>query len=108
MPYIPHSTGDVEQMLETIGVTSIDELFEAIPECARFDTEFDLPPAASELTIQRELAHIGQETVTLDQVNSFLGGGVYDHFIPSIVDHLSGRVELYTAYTPYQPEASQG
>ncbi|MEN8150433.1 MAG: aminomethyl-transferring glycine dehydrogenase subunit GcvPA, partial [Planctomycetota bacterium] len=62
----------------------------------------------SELTIQRELAHIGQETVTLDQVNSFLGGGVYDHFIPSIVDHLSGRVELYTAYTPYQPEASQG
>jgi len=108
MPYIAHSSRDVEEMLEKIGVKSIDELFAAIPECARFDGALDIPPAASELTIQRELQRVGREMVTLDQVNAFLGGGVYDHFIPCIVDHLAGRAELYTAYTPYQPEASQG
>jgi len=108
MPYIAHSSRDIEEMLEKVGVSSIDELFESIPAEARFHGKLDLPPPASELAIQRELQHIGEEMVTLDQVNSFLGGGIYDHFIPSIVDHLSGRAELYTAYTPYQPEASQG
>ena len=108
MPYIAHSSRDIEEMLEKVGVSSIDELFESIPAEARFHGKLDLPPPASELAIQRELQRIGEEMVTLDQVNSFLGGGVYDHYIPSIVDHLSGRAELYTAYTPYQPEASQG
>jgi len=108
MPYIAHSSRDVAEMLEKIGVSSIDDLFAAIPADARFDGKLDLPPPASELQIQRELQRIGREMVTLDQLNAFIGGGVYDHFIPSIVDHLSGRAELYTAYTPYQPEASQG
>ncbi|MHC4472519.1 MAG: aminomethyl-transferring glycine dehydrogenase subunit GcvPA [Planctomycetota bacterium] len=108
MPYIPHTEDDVRRMLDAIGVSSIDELFAPIPEDARYEGPLGMPPAASELEIKRELTEAALETVTLDRMNSFLGAGAYDHFIPSIVDHLAGRVELYTAYTPYQPEASQG
>jgi glycine dehydrogenase subunit 1 len=109
MPYISHSPKDIEEMLARIGVKTIDDLFhESIPEDARFGGELDLAAGASEMEIQRELCRAEHSTQTLDDLNSFLGGGVYDHFIPSVIDHLAGRSEFYTAYTPYQPEASQG
>ena len=108
MPYISHSPKDIEEMLAAIGVSSIDDLFAPIPAAARFEGSLGLGAAAPELTVRRELLAAAAGTRTLDQLNSFLGAGVYDHFIPSIVDHLAGRAEFYTAYTPYQPEASQG
>jgi glycine dehydrogenase subunit 1 len=108
MPYTVHTPDDIRKMLERIGVSTIDELFEQIPPAARFQGSLGLPPPASELEVRRELTRAELESTTLDQVNAFLGAGAYDHFIPSIVDHLAGRAEFYTAYTPYQPEASQG
>ncbi|MCU0726396.1 MAG: aminomethyl-transferring glycine dehydrogenase subunit GcvPA [Planctomycetes bacterium] len=108
MPYTVHTPDDVKKMLERIGVASIDDLFEQIPPEARFTGSLGLPPPASELEVRRELTRAELASTTLDQVNAFLGAGAYDHFIPSIVDHLAGRAEFYTAYTPYQPEASQG
>lgn len=108
MPYIAHTETDVAEMLRAVGVSSIDDLFAPIPEAARFRGSLGLPKGAPELDVRRELQEAAARTITLDQVNSFLGAGVYDHFIPAIVDHLAGRAEFYTAYTPYQPEASQG
>lgn len=108
MPYISHSAKDIEEMLRAVGVSSIDDLFAPIPKAARFEGPLGLDPGEPELGIRRELSRAAAGTVTLDDRNSFLGAGVYDHFIPSIVDHLAGRAEFYTAYTPYQPEASQG
>jgi glycine cleavage system P protein (glycine dehydrogenase) subunit 1 len=108
MPYISLTETEIREMLERIGVRTIDDLFAPIPEEARFKGELRLPPPATELEIGRELTRAAAETTTLDRTNSFLGAGAYDHFIPSVIDHLAGRTEFYTAYTPYQPEASQG
>jgi glycine dehydrogenase subunit 1 len=108
MPYISLTEPEIREMLDRIGVQTIDDLFAPIPKEARFDGKLDLPVAASELEITRELTEAAVETTTLDRMNSFLGAGAYDHFIPSVIDHLAGRAEFYTAYTPYQPEASQG
>ncbi len=108
MAYEVHSPDDIRVMLERIGVKSIDDLFAQIPPEAKFTGSMGLPPPASELEIRRELTAAAARTRTLDQVNAFLGAGAYDHFIPAVIDHLAGRAEFYTAYTPYQPEASQG
>ncbi len=108
MPYISLTEPEIREMLDRIGVETIDDLFAPIPEQARFTGKLDLPAAASEIEITRELTEAAVRTTTLDRMNSFLGAGAYDHFIPSVIDHLAGRTEFYTAYTPYQPEASQG
>jgi glycine dehydrogenase subunit 1 len=108
MTYIPISPKERDAMLETIGVKSLDDLFNAVPAKHRFP-ELDLPPALSEMEAAAELADIARvnENVQGDLV-SFLGAGMYNHYIPSVIDHMLRRGEFYTAYTPYQPEISQG
>ena len=108
MTYIPISPKERDAMLETIGVKSLDDLFDAIPAKHRFP-ELNLPPALTEMEAMDELSGLAQanENVREDLI-SFLGAGMYNHYIPSVVDHILRRGEFYTAYTPYQPEISQG
>lgn len=109
MTYYPHTSADRQKMLEAIGVNSIEALFEAVPEAVRFP-HLDLPPGLSQLEIGREMAALAGDNIYpgRDDVISFLGAGAYHHFIPSLVDYLISRGEFLTAYTPYQPEVSQG
>jgi glycine dehydrogenase subunit 1 len=108
MTYIPISPKERDAMLETIGVTSLENLFEAVPARHRFPT-LNLPAALTEMEAMNELSGLAQsnENVRGDLI-SFLGAGMYNHYIPSVVDHILRRGEFYTAYTPYQPEISQG
>ncbi len=108
MTYIPISPKERDTMLETIGVKTLDDLFKDVPAKHRFP-KLDLPPALTEMEAAAELADIaaGNENVRGDLI-SFLGAGAYNHYIPSVVDHILRRGEFYTAYTPYQPEISQG
>jgi glycine dehydrogenase subunit 1 len=108
MTYIPISPKERDAMLETIGVKSLDDLFDVVPAKHRFPT-LNLPPALTEMEAMEELSGLAQanENVRQDLV-SFLGAGMYNHYIPSVVDHMLRRGEFYTAYTPYQPEISQG
>jgi glycine dehydrogenase subunit 1 len=105
MSWIPHTEADRKAMLETIGAPSLDALFEVIPEALRLK-QWDVPRGMSEMNVVKLLDAIAAENKPGDL--SFVGGGFYDHYIPSAVDALQGRSEFYTAYTPYQPEASQG
>lgn len=108
MTYIPISPKERDAMLATIGVKSLDDLFEDVPAKHRFP-KLDLPPALTEMEAIDELSDLANanENVHGDLV-SFLGAGMYNHYIPSVVDHILRRGEFYTAYTPYQPEISQG
>ncbi|WP_099220975.1 aminomethyl-transferring glycine dehydrogenase subunit GcvPA [Listeria costaricensis] len=106
--YLPMTEADEKAMLDVIGVQSVEELFCDIPESIRFKREYDLKPAKSEPNLLRELAQLAAQNVNTLENASFLGAGVYNHYIPTIVDHVISRSEFYTAYTPYQPEISQG
>src|SRR5512147_3197544 len=108
MTYIPISPKERDAMLAAIGVGSLDDLFEAVPAKHRFPN-LDLPPALTEMEALDELSGLAQanENVREDLI-SFLGAGMYNHYIPSVIDHMLRRGEFYTAYTPYQPEISQG
>lgn len=97
-----------EEMLEAIGVSSIDELFSAIQPADRFTGSLNLPPAASELELQSELTALAEENSGAHTHACFMGAGSYDHFIPALIDQIVSRGEFLTAYTPYQAEASQG
>jgi len=108
MNYTSITDAQRSQMLETLGARSIDELFEVIPEESRLHGPLDLPAPASELELQRELSRLADANHGADRRTCFLGGGAYDHFIPSFIDQMINRGEFLTAYTPYQPEASQG
>lgn len=108
MDYTQITPPQRDEMLATIGVDSIDALFEAIPKSNRFKGELDLPPAASELELQRELGRLARCNSAADTLPCFLGGGAYDHFVPAFIDQMISRGEFLTAYTPYQAEASQG
>ncbi len=105
--YIPNTTGEQAEMLASLGIDSIDQLFADIPAEFRNPT-LDLPAPLSELEIQRELAGLAAKNRPLGSGPSFLGAGSYDHFIPAIIKPLITRGEFLTAYTPYQAEASQG
>jgi glycine dehydrogenase subunit 1 len=107
-PYISHTPDDEQKMLEAIGVSSIDELFEDIPDEVAFKREFKLDKAKSELEVRSYMTELSKKNCSLDDLTCFLGAGAYDHYIPSIVDHIISRSEFYTSYTPYQPEISQG
>ncbi len=107
MPFIPHTDADREEMLRAIGVTSLDDLFESIPPELRLRQPLDLPAGMSEAEVRRDLAELASWNSTAER-GSFLGAGMYRHHIPAVVDALAGRQEFVTAYTPYQPEASQG
>ncbi|MBM7650456.1 glycine dehydrogenase subunit 1 [Bacillus ectoiniformans] len=106
--YLPMTESDQKEMLTTIGVTAIDELFEDIPEKVRFNGLYQIKEAKSEPALKKELSALAAKNANAKQYASFLGAGVYDHYAPSIVDHVISRSEFYTAYTPYQPEISQG
>ncbi|MBU5466380.1 aminomethyl-transferring glycine dehydrogenase subunit GcvPA [Virgibacillus sp. MSJ-26] len=106
--YLPMTDADKREMLEEIGVESTDELFSEIPEKVRFKGELNLKNPVNEVELKKELTHMSNKNANLKEYSSFLGAGVYDHFIPSVVDHVISRSEFYTAYTPYQPEISQG
>ena len=95
-------------MLKTIGVPSVEELFADIPRSIRLQRKLNLPPALSEKELIEELKALSALNAQVQEYTSFLGAGAYHHFIPSLVLHLISRSEFYTAYTPYQPEISQG
>jgi glycine dehydrogenase subunit 1 len=104
MSFTPHTPEEVREMLAAIGVGSIGDLFRTIPKGLRARS-FDLPPGMSEFEMMDRLQEMAARN---GRVVPFVGGGYYDHVIPAAVDHLAGRAEFYTAYTPYQPECSQG
>ncbi|GER68372.1 putative glycine dehydrogenase subunit 1 [Weizmannia acidilactici] len=106
--YLPMTEEDRREMLDVIGVDSVDELFADIPEKVRFKGDYRIKKAKSETALLKELAALADKNANLKQYTSFLGAGVYDHYIPAVVDHVISRSEFYTAYTPYQPEISQG
>ena len=106
--YIPNTEGDKKLMLESIGVESIDNLFDDIPKEVKLNRMLDIGEALSESEIINHMTSLAKKNANTDELTSFLGAGAYDHYIPSIVKHLAMRSEFYTAYTPYQAEISQG
>ncbi len=109
MPYTPHTPADIASMLDVIGVSTIDELFREIPDELRVQPgALDLPPALDEQRLYAHLRDISKKNINLADVTCFLGAGIYDRYIPSVVGAVISRGEFLTAYTPYQPEASQG
>jgi glycine dehydrogenase subunit 1 len=99
---------DLAIMLEAIGVGSVEELFDAIPPGVRLDRPIDLPPGQSEQDVYAELRRLAERNTSAEDEITFLGAGMYDHYVPAIVDMLMSRSEFLTPYTPYQPEVSQG
>jgi glycine dehydrogenase subunit 1 len=106
--YVCLTDADREEMLATIGVSSVEELFRDIPDGVRLKRELDLDEPLSELEIVQRLEQLAARNVSTGNAISFLGAGVYDHYVPSIIDAILQRGEFLTAYTPYQPELSQG
>src|SRR2546425_1850007 len=107
-PYIPNTDDDRGAMLERIGVGSVDELFDDVPSEFQIHGRI-LPPALPELELTGDMSRLARQNIVAGNgVASFRGGGAYRHFIPSTVGHIISRSEYYTAYTPYQPEISQG
>jgi glycine dehydrogenase subunit 1 len=105
--YISITDAERAEMLEAIGVEQVKELFADVPETVRFP-ELHLPPALSEIELRRELGALANQNANVTSHSIFLGAGAYNHFVPSAVDQILRRAEFYTAYTPYQPEISQG
>ncbi len=105
MRYLPHTDGDIVRMLTSIGVSSIDDLFTSIPEALRLQDELNLPELMDEAYLRRHLNDLADQGPS---GSCFAGAGAYRHHIPSAIDHVLRRAEFYTAYTPYQPEVSQG
>jgi len=108
LSYVPHTDADRAAMLQRIGLECIDQLFDALPASIRLTEDLHLPPALDEISLLNHLQHLAARNANLDTHLCFLGAGVYDHFSPSVVDALASRGEFLTAYTPYQPEMSQG
>ncbi|MGQ9681517.1 MAG: aminomethyl-transferring glycine dehydrogenase subunit GcvPA [Anaerolineae bacterium] len=107
MSYVPHTDADRREMLAAIGVPSVEALFADVPENVRFP-KVELPAPLSEAEVMRELRALSEANMDLDHAACFLGAGAYRHYVPSVVQHVLARSEFYTAYTPYQPEVSQG
>src|SRR5919199_1351511 len=108
MRYIPNTDADRQTMLEAIGLTSIGELFRAMPQDLRLARPLNLPTMLSEQEVLRQMRTLASRNADVEDYVSFLGAGAYHHFIPSIVPVLTSRGEFMTAYTPYQPEMAQG
>ena len=108
MRYLPHTDTDRKAMLDAIGVASIDDLFTDVPEAARLDGLIDLPTRQTELQVERTLSAMASRNIAASHAPFFVGAGAYKHHVPATVDHLIQRSEFLTAYTPYQPEISQG
>lgn len=108
MRYLPHTPDEIRKMCAAVGVKTPEELFEVIPEKIRLSKPLELPPALHEADLIRHLKELGRTNDTADSFASFLGGGAYHHYIPVAVSAITSRGEFQTAYTPYQPEISQG
>src|SRR5262245_15093508 len=108
MRYISNTPAQQREMLATIGVGSIEELLARIPAKARLSRPLNVPEAMAETDLVRHLRALSALNANADDYVCFLGGGSYDHSVPSPINHLISRGEFFTAYTPYQPEASQG
>jgi glycine dehydrogenase subunit 1 len=108
MPYIYNTPEDQQEMLKAIGAASLDDLFAPIPDDLQLKRPLDLPPALSEMELDQHLRQLAARNEHAGTKVCFLGGGSYDHFVPSVCDVIGARSEFYTSYTPYQAEASQG
>jgi len=106
--YTALTDADLAAMLEVIGVSSVDELFESVPASVRLGRPLDLPPGRAQQEVEARLAELAARNVSSDDEVSFLGAGMYDHYVPALVDAVILRSEFLTPYTPYQPEISQG
>ena len=106
--YLLNTPEDQAAMLARIGAKSVEDLFAPIPPALRLSRPLDIPPALPEMELQRHVHALAAKNRSAGDAVCFLGGGAYDHFIPTVVDAIAGRSEFYTAYTPYQAEASQG
>lgn len=106
--YLPDTEQDKKEMLDFLGMSSIEELFEDIPSELRLKGELAIPEADPEPVLMKKMNQLAARNLNANQYPTFLGAGTYDHYIPSVVDHMISRSEFYTAYTPYQPEISQG
>lgn len=103
--YFPHTDSDIKKMLHTIGIDSLDALYAEVPDEIRFNGDYNLPEAMSEIEVRAFFEKLGKEN---RQLVCFAGAGVYDHYCPAIVNHIVQRSEYLTSYTPYQAEISQG
>ncbi len=108
MPYIPHTEQDIQQMLATIGVASIRDLFQDVPDDLYIEGSLPVPDGLDEHALYKRLSQLAARNADSTRFISFLGAGAYDHFIPAVVGAIISRGEFLSAYTPYQPEASQG
>jgi len=108
MRYIPLTDQDKKEMLDTIGISSISDLFNTIPVGVKSKNGLKIPAGSSEEKTFNQLKNLASQNIPASEGGTFLGAGSYNHFIPSVVDHITGRSEWYSAYTPYQPEVSQG
>ena len=108
MRFAPHTDLDVREMLAACGLSTLDELFAHLPNGVTLDRELDIPIGLSEMELVSEMSRLAGRNRHTGDLLCFAGGGAYDHYIPSVVWALAGRSELYTSYTPYQPELSQG
>ena len=106
--YVPHADADVAEMLAAVGATTLEELFASIPEEVRLRRPLELPAGITEVELLAELRALAARTTPASTLVSFLGAGIYDHHVPAIVEAVTSRSEFQTAYTPYQPERSQG
>lgn len=105
-PYLSQTEGDIKKMLEVIGVNDVEDLFSDIPEDLRLKNDLNLPKAMSELEVRAKIGNMAKKNKA--NLPIFMGAGIYDHYIPSIIPAITSRSEFYTSYTPYQPEVSQG
>src|SRR5262245_24588982 len=108
MNYTQLTEPDVRHMLSTIGGSRVADRFRDVPPKARLNRSLNIPEPPNELELLADLRRLAGANAACDELICFLGGGMYDHFIPTVVDSLSGQSEFVTAYTPYQAEASQG
>lgn len=106
--YIPNTDRQQKDMLAELGLESIEDLFRDIPADVRLAGKMEIPEALPEMELVRHMRELAGKNNHLDEYTGFLGAGAYDHYIPSVVNHILARQEFYTAYTPYQPEISQG
>jgi len=106
--YVPHTDNDRKDMLNDVGVAKIDEFFGDVPKNVRLKDPLNLPPSMSEMELVKHMKKLAAQNVSAGEFICFLGAGTYNHYVPSVVKHLVQRSEFYTAYTPYQPEISQG
>lgn len=106
--YIPTTPDELQEMLGAIGVRTMEDLFAEIPPELRLQGELNIPEGMTEPEMARKVTRLAEANQTVDQKVCFLGGGAYDHYIPSVINHLLLRGDFFTAYTPYQPEVSQG